>query len=83
MNKKEFSKALALAQSDETFEEQEYDEALNLFSGCALRDFVPVHTTIRPVAVLIRYQCQYLNGGWDLEAIDDMAHIARRNFMIV
>ena len=83
MNRKEFSEALKMAQSDEVFEEQDYNEALNLFSGCALRDFIPVHTTIKPVAVLIRYQCQYLNGGWDLEAINEMAFIARRNFLIV
>lgn len=51
--------------------------------GCGLPDFGEKITTIDAVAKLLRWQCQCLNGGWDMDEMQNMRDIARRKFRIV
>ena len=79
MTKSQFSEALKLAQSGKDL--SMFDD-LPLF-GCGLPDFKPVYCTIGQVARILNYQCAMFNGQWDGEELNNMAHIARRNFLIV
>jgi hypothetical protein len=80
MSKDEFKQAFALAQ---VVQPETDHSALALFHGCGLPDFKTVHCTLAAVAVLIRYQCAYMFGGWDHEALAETADIARRKFQII
>ena len=51
--------------------------------GCGLPSFREAITTIEAVAVLLRWQCQQLNGGWDMDEMQNIKDIARRKFRIV
>jgi len=79
MTKSEFSQAVKLVESGADL--SKFDDS-NLF-GCGLRDFVPVHTTIGAVAKLVQYQARTFAGTWDAAELDEMARIAKRNFLIV
>lgn len=79
MNKMEFKAAFEIANSDKDL--SGVDDS-PLF-GCGLKGFQPVHTTLEAVAKLVRYQALYLNGNWDMAEVDNMACIARRNFIII
>lgn len=79
MNKQDLATAFEIAKSDEVLE----DELLDIFVGCGLKDFKPVYCTLRGVAKLIRYQCQYLFGGWDMEEFQNIARIGRYKFHII
>ena len=75
----EFAEAFEIAKSDEDLSAID-DTPLY---GCALRNFKPVHTTLRAVAKLIRWQALKLNGDWDMTEIDDLANIGRTKFLII
>jgi len=51
--------------------------------GFGLPHFKPVHTTIEAVAKVIRWQARQFNGQWDHPALDEVARIGRKKFLIV
>lgn len=79
MTKSEFSQAVKLVESGADL--SKFDDS-NLF-GCGLRDFAPVHTTIGAVARLVCYQARTFAGTWDAAALEEMAQIAKKKFLIV
>lgn len=79
MTKNEFSAAVKLAKSNADLSNID-DSHLH---GCALSDFQPVYTSLEAVAKLLQWQCRFLNGGWDERECNDLAHIAKRKFLIV
>lgn len=80
MTKPEFAKAFELAKSNKELS----DNGAELMMGCGLPDFKPVHVTLEMVAKLIRWQAQYIFGdGWDMEEVDSLAHIAKKNFIVI
>ena len=58
-------------------------EDYSIFSGYGIRGFKPVFCTIRQVAALIRYQCGYICGGYDMQELNELARAARRLFNII
>jgi hypothetical protein len=81
MTKQEFSAAWKIAQNKD-IDLSHIDDSI--LYGCGLNDFVPVHTTLETVAKLLRWQCNYMFGdGYDAQELDNMAHIARKKFLVV
>ena len=78
MNKNELQEAFDLAKSDTDLTLHDFD----VFFGFGLPDFEPVSCTIQQVARLIRWQCQYLNGQWDMEAFDEIRKHGRKKFLV-
>jgi hypothetical protein len=79
MTKVELSKAFEIAKSG-----VELEDTLHLFDGFGLKDFQPVYCTLKDVAKLIRWQCQYMFGnGWDMDAFQEIAHFGKKKFIIV
>jgi hypothetical protein len=81
MSKAEFSRALALAQSDIPMDLCEFMKQ-DKFLGFGLKDFEPVCCTLFEMAQLIAYQTFMFNGGIDGEALNEIWYF-RRRFMIV
>ena len=80
MNKAEFKKAFALAESDvELINEVD----LSPFDGFGLPDFQPVAVTTAQVAGLLRWQGQFIFGGWDMEAVNEVRNCGRRRFEVI
>lgn len=79
MQKREFKQAVEIAGSTESLAAEE----TSLFNGFGLRDFQPVHCTIRQVAWLIRYQAMQMNGAWDAVALNDVAVFGKKKFIII
>ena len=84
MKKVEATAALSIARSDENLA----GEDIGMFDGYGLRDFQPVHCTVKQVAALIRWQCFYMMkrmGGPDMnmEEFNELCHIGRKKFIIV
>ena len=79
MTKSEFSQAVKMVESGADL--SKFDDS-NLF-GCGLPDFRPVHTTIGAVAKLVQYQARTFAGTWDSVALEEIAGIAKRKFLIV
>jgi hypothetical protein len=79
----QFKRAFAMA-SDDSFE---YDGLAFMrdtpFLGFALKDFNPVAVTVRDVAKLIKYQCWFMNGDLDHEALNEIREHGRRKFIIL
>lgn len=81
MTKEQFSAAWKIAQNKDV-DLSEIDDSI--LHGCGLSDFVPVYTTLETVAKLLRWQCLYMFGdGFDAQELDNMARIARKNFLVV
>jgi len=81
MTKNEFNRAFEIAQNNNI---SLLDIDNSILYGCALPEFkYPVHCTIIQLAALIRWQCQYLFGGWDSEELDSIAYIAKKKFILV
>jgi hypothetical protein len=81
MTKQQFSEAWKIARNHE-IDLSNVDDSI--LYGCGLNDFAPVHTTLETVAKLLRWQCNYIfGGGFDAQELDNMAHIARKKFLIV
>ena len=55
----------------------------SILFGCGLRSFAPVHTTLEAVAKLIRWQALQFNGEWDAEALNEVAMIGKKNFLVL
>ena len=51
--------------------------------GYGLDDFKPVHTTLEAVAKTIRWQALQFNGEWNAEALNEVAELGRRNFLVL
>ena len=68
MTSKEFKQAFKLAASDEDLSAADID----CFFGFGLGDFKRMSCTLSQVARLIRWQAQYLGGGWDADALTEM-----------
>jgi hypothetical protein len=87
MTRNEFSLAVGLAQSTEsleTFVGEGSSQRLNdVFCGFGMSDYNPVHVTVRDVAALIRHQAQQFNGELDNEALEEIATVGRRKFIMV
>lgn len=79
MTRNEFKQAFALANSDAELSAS----AAGIFDGFGLPNFSPVHVTIAHVAELIRWQAKYLNGEWDAEALQEIADLGRKRFLIL
>lgn len=79
MTKSEFSQAVKMVESGADL--SKFDDS-NLF-GCGLPDFQPIYTTIGAVAKLVQYQARTFAGTWDAAALDEMAQIAKKKFLIV
>ncbi len=79
MTKPELSKAMELAQSDEEIGLLDTD----IFHGFGLPDFKQVFCTTLQLAQLIRWQCFQMNGGIDSEALQEIANMGRKRFMVV
>ena len=79
MTKSEFSQAVKLVESGVDL--TKYDDS-NLY-GCGLSGFQPVHTTLGAVARIVAWQARTFAGTWDAAALDEMAQIAKKKFLIV
>ncbi len=83
----ELSLAVAIAESDQTldtFVGEGSSQALNTtFDGFGLADFEPVTITVRMLASLVRHQCMQMNGEFNSEALNEIATVGRRKFVIV
>jgi len=81
MTKQQFSAAWKIAQNKDV-DLSSIDDSV-LF-GCGLNDFQPVYTTLETVAKLLRWQCCYMFGdGFDAQELDNMAHIAKKKFLVI
>ena len=76
----QFQKAFAIAK-DTSIDLSNVDDSI-LF-GCGLPRFKPVHTTLEAVAKLIRWQAMQFNGQWNAEALNEVAELGRKNFLIL
>lgn len=79
MTKSEFSQAVKMVESGADL--SKFDDS-NLF-GCGLPEFRPIHTTIGAVARLVCWQARTFAGTWDSVALEEIAGIAKRKFLIV
>ncbi len=79
MTNDELNRAFSIAQGGEELD----DSSLDVFLGFGLPGFRPVVCTLQMVARLIRWQCQQFNGGWDAEALQEIARHGRHRFIIV
>ena len=77
----EFKEAadLALNQTDVNLT----GEDIAAFDGFGLKDFKPIFCTIRQLARVIRWQCQYLFGGFDSEELQSIARVGKTKFRII
>ena len=80
MTTKEFQVSFAIA-NDSAIDLTDVDNT-NHF-GFGLRDFAPVHTTLRAVAKTIRWQALQLNGEWEAAALDEVAKLGKKKFIIL
>lgn len=76
----QFQKAFQAAQNP-TLDLTATDDSM--LYGFGLPHFKPVHTTIAAVAKVIRWQARQFNGQWDHPALDEVARIGRKKFLIV
>ena len=67
MTRREFDAAFDLAKSDQDLS----GHPIEIFDGFGLPDFKPIMTTLEATARCIRWQCQYLTGGWDTNALNE------------
>ena len=75
----QFQKAFAIANSNVDL--SNVDDSI-LF-GYGLPAFKPVHTTLKAVAKTIRWQAMQFNGQWNAEALNEVAELGRKNFLIL
>lgn len=81
MTKAELSKALELAKTRTGIDFA--DTNLHKFNGFAMRDFKPLYVRLEDVADLIRYQCNEFGGGFDNDALNEIAEAGRTKFLVV
>jgi len=78
MTKSELSQAVNKALSNENL-----GEVPNVVDGYGLPDFKPVHITLNNLAALVRWQCVQLNGSLDSTALNELAQIGKKKFLIL
>ena len=79
MNLSQFKQACRIAMSDVDLSNQDID----VFWGFGLPDFKQVFVTVAQVARLIRWQCRYMSGGWDSEALQEIQWYGRNRFAVI
>lgn len=79
MKRSELSEAVKVARSDKDLSKVE----ISHFDGFGLFGFKPVHCTIDQLAALVRWQAIYLNGNIDAEALEEIATLGAKRFLIV
>jgi len=79
MTKQQFSQALEIAKSDRDLT----DVDNSVIFGYGLRDFRPVYVTLEMVAKEIRWHAFTLAGTIDSTALNEVATLGRRNFLIL
>lgn len=55
----------------------------NTIHGYGLPGFRPVHVTLEMVAKEIRWHALRFDGQWDAEALQEVASLGRRAFIVV
>ena len=80
MSLKEFQYAFAIAK-DFNRDLSNVDDSM--LYGYGLPSFKPVYTTLEAVAKTIRWQALQMNGEWDAAALNEVAELGRRNFIIL
>lgn len=80
MTKQELSQAYDIAITNAA---DLHDFDIGVFDGFGLPDFKPVYVRIEQVARLIRWQCQYMDGTWDSENLQDIATVGKTKFLII
>ena len=79
MTKNELKQAVELAKTRKVEEPTD----ISIFGGFGLIDFTPVSVTLDMVAALINWQAFQFDGEWDAVALSEIAHHARKKFMII
>ena len=79
MMRDQLSEALTLARSGAALSLDE----ITIFDGFALRDFAPLVCTVEALAVLVRWQCICFDGSVDHDALNEIATVGRRKFLVV
>lgn len=86
MTNDQLKAAVAIAQ-DQTVrfinDKGEHLEDITIFDGYGLPSFKQVVCTIRQIAFLIRWQVAMLSGGYDADALNELASVGRRKFNVV
>lgn len=80
MTKNEFAAAFKIAK-DLSIDLSNVDDS-QLY-GYGLPGFKPVHVTLEMVAREIRWHALQLNGEWNGEALNEVANLGRRKFIVV
>lgn len=80
MTKHEFNAAFKIA-NDFSIDLSNVDDS-HLY-GYGLPDFKPVHVTLEQVAKEIRWAALQFNGEWNGSVLDEVAKLARRNFIVL
>ena len=79
MTKQEFSQALEIAKSDRDLSNIDN----SVIFGYGLPDFKPVHVTLEMVAKEIRWNSFMFSGEICSTALNEVATLGRRNFLII
>jgi hypothetical protein len=86
MNTAQFSAAVARAQDQSIRyidDNGQHLQDTSRFDGYGLPDFKPVVCTLDQLAALIRWECSFLTGGMDQNALNNLQAIGRRKFTVV
>lgn len=76
---KQFKQAFKRAGSDEDFT----NVNIALFMEYGKKTYKPVYCSIKQLAALIRYQCMYLDGEWDMEELQSLKKCSVNKFIIL
>ena len=79
MTKQEFARAFMIAKGGQDLTNSSIDH----FYGFGLPDFGKTTCTVDQLARLIRYQAQYLSGGWDMDALNEVREYGRKRFEVL
>ncbi len=82
MTTKQLAQAVELAVDSNLSLQSEWDQ-LHIFDGFGLFNFKQVTVTLKQLAALVRWQCLYLPGGIDAEALDEIAKAGKTKFMVL
>lgn len=79
MTKNQLNRAMEMAKSDADLSNVD----TGIFHGFGLMSFKPVWCTIDQIAALIRWQVIQFNGGTDSEALQELANVGRKKFLVL
>lgn len=80
MTNDQLDRAMKKAQN---FEVSLLEVDIDIFNGYGLPSFRQITATLTQVAAVIRWQCIYLNGNVDAEALDLLARVFRHKVLIM